>query len=229
MTICVYKQRFYKQVAAYSIALFLATGCSGDNDNEPGVLDSLSAIKHMADESPDIEKRIEALSKLTPLDFATLKALLPETLLDLPQREMSGTEGDLTGLQVRMSTALYGDSYNEEHNHDTRSLKLYIQDGAGETGSATLGLLYAAQAMVRGFGTQTEDDGSYTKIISLQGFDVLEKMEKPEDGGTRNCLNAIPGTRFVVSLCSENLDMETLKTAFLQIDFGTMKKLAESE
>ena len=232
MTICFYKRHFYKQVVACLIALFWLAGCSGDKDDEPGLLDSLSAVKNMSDTADemsdmDIEKRIDTLAGMTPVDFATLKTLLPETLLDMPQRKVTGSEGELTG--VHAANALYGNGSNDEHGHYTRSLNLRIQDGAGEMGSAILGLLYATQTMIRGFGAQTEDDGSSAKAVSLHGLDVVENVQETKDGGTENCLNLIPDIRFVVSLCSESLDMKTMKKALSQIDFGTMKKLVESE
>jgi len=212
------------------MASFLVAGCSNDKDDEPGLFDTLSAIKSFSEEAPDLEKKmekIEALGKMTPLDFGTLKTLLPETLLDMLQRELTGNTEMLMDLQWGMVTALYSDGSNKEPNNDTRSLSLSIQDGAGEIGSGTLGLLYTSHAMVRAFGGQiTEDDGHYTKEISLQGHTVLEKTEKINNGGTKNCLNFVSGDRFIVFLCSENIDMDAMKKAFSQIDIEAVGKIA---
>ncbi|MCF6362055.1 MAG: hypothetical protein L3J88_01575 [Gammaproteobacteria bacterium] len=225
-----YNSRDYKHMALFLIALFLVVGCSSDKDDEPGLFDTLSAIKSFSDEAPDLEnkmEKVEVLEKMTPLDFSTLKTLLPETLLDMPQYEVTDDTEVLTDLQWSMVTALYGDGSNEELNNDTSSLSLSIQDGAGEMGSATLGLLYTSHTMLRAVGGQTtEDDGHYTKEISLQGHTVLEKTEKTNNGGTKNCLNFVSGDRFIVFLCSENLEMDAVKKAFSQIDTEAMGKIS---
>jgi len=236
MAIFFYKPNFYKQVALILMASFLVAGCSSDKDedDEPGLFDTLSAIKSFSEESPDLEKKmekVEALGKMTPLNFDTLKTLLPKTLLDMPQRELTDNTEVLMDLQMdlqwSMVTALYSDGSNKEPNNDTRSLSLSIQDGAGEMGSATLGLLYTSHTMIRAVGGQiTEDDGHYTKEISLQGHTVLEKTEKINNGGTKNCLDFVSGDRFIVFLCSENIDMGAVKKAFSQIDIEAMRKIA---
>lgn len=232
MNILFYKTCVYKQVTMISILmlLFLVSGCSSDKDDEPGIFDTLSAIKSFSEEAPDLEKKmekVEALGKMTPLDFSTLKTLLPETLLDMPQHGVTDNNEALMDLQWAMVTALYDDGSNEGSNNDTKSLSLSIQDGAGEMGSATLGLLYTSHTMIRAAGGQiTEDDGHYTKEISLQGHTVLEKTEKINNGGTKNCLNFVSGDRFIVVLCSENINMDAVKKAFSQIDNKAMGKIS---
>lgn len=139
---------------------------------------------------------------ITPVDFRTLKELLPDTLAGLPRKTREGQR------QMGMSeaTAEYGD----ENGDSSFSVKI------ADTGNMRA-LLAGPAAYAMSLDMDKETDNGYERNLKFQGFIAHEKME-----GDNGEMTVLVGGRFVVEVQGYNIKPAQLKTAMEAL---SLKKL----
>lgn len=204
------------------LLVFGVAACGGkaEENEEPGMFESISAIKDfadnmedMAEELDEIEEDADVLIKATPLTNDQLKAFLPEELQGLPRR--SFTVGDQALLSMATAEANY-------ENEEGQSIDLSLMDGAGETGSAVIQM--QRLGLSRDFEKQTED--GYEKSIDFEGYRGTEEYSKYRDVGNAN-LTVLVANRFVIALSAKDVSMEDLKKAARSLAFDELEDLAK--
>lgn len=204
------------------LLVFGVAACGGkaEENEEPGMFESISAIKDfadnmedMAEELDEIEEDADVLINATPLTNDQLKAFLPEELQGLPRR--SFTVGDQALLSMATAEANY-------ENEEGQSIDLSLMDGAGETGSAVIQM--QRLGLSRDFEKQTED--GYEKSIDFEGYRGTEEYSKYRDVGNAN-LTVLVANRFVIALSAKDVSMEDLKKAARSLAFDELEDLAK--
>src|SRR5687767_10632883 len=119
-------------------------------------------VKGMADATDEMNKKMEALKKLTPLTTDQLKALLPQDINGIAQTEYNTS-----------STMGYSLAQGEYKKDDTTEIELEIHDCAGEAGSGYYGLAYWSA-----MSFQQENSREYTKTVDFNGGKAIEQYKK---------------------------------------------------
>jgi hypothetical protein len=156
-------------------------------------------VKGMATSVDEMNKKMEALKKLTPLTTDQLKALLPQEINGVPQTEYNA------------STSMgYAHAQGEYKKDDTTELELEIYDCAGEAGSAMYGLSYWSA-----MNYQQENSREYTKTIDFMGGKAIEQFKKDSRQST---LTFTTNERLLVILKGRNYTPDELKAAAMKLN-----------
>ncbi len=113
----------------------------------------------------DMAKALEAMKNLPALSTDQLKAMLPETLLDLKRSKFSVNSGMGFGVAE-------ADYKNED---DSKRFRVQIFDCAGTAGAAYYNMMYW------GLNMEQEDESGYKKSITYNGAKAIESYEKDSD------------------------------------------------
>lgn len=158
-------------LTAAVVSVVLTYGCGGGNaeKNQDGtaeksvigqMTESAGALKELSkleQYGKDIEQRMNVLKALTPVSNEVLKAVLPETLVDMKRKSLR--VGEMSAMGVASASAEY------ENADDTKSLDINIIDGAGESGSGMASLMFF------GFTTEREEitENGFEKTTEING------------------------------------------------------------
>lgn len=146
-----------------------------------------------------------------PVDFQTLKGLLPESL---PGMQRTGAEGNSqTAIGVKGSAA----SADYQGPGGARA-RIKIADLTGVSG-----LLDLAGAMVQ--NTASESDTGYEKDATIGGRTMHEKYDRPSKHGE---LSVIVAKRFAVDVTGDGLDMSTLEQYAGSVDLARLDALKDA-
>jgi hypothetical protein len=149
--------------------------------------------------------------RVTPVDFQTLKGMLPATLAGMDRTHASGEAKQALGMQATNATGTY-------KGNDGSSLELTIADA-----SAVSGLMEMAESLPQ--TTNSESDSGYEKDVLIGGRKVHEKY----DTHSRHAeLQTIVAKRFAVELTGNGLDMARLESALGAVDLGKLESLKDA-
>lgn len=205
-----------------ALLVFGLAACGGksEENEEPGLFESISAVKDfaddmedMAEELDDIEEEADELIKAAPLTNDQLKEFLPEELQGLARKSFS--VGDQALLAMATAEAKY-------ENEEGQKIDLSLMDGAGETGSAVIQM--QRLGLSRDFEKQTED--GYEKSIDFDGYRGTEKLSKYNDRVNAS-LTMLVANRFVLALSARDVSMEDLKKAARSLDLDELEDWAQ--
>jgi hypothetical protein len=141
-----------------------------------------------------------------PIDAATLKAALPESIGDLARGRWETGSNTAMGIEGSRATAEYGES--------GRRVKIEIVDIGGLSG------LMAMAGVVGAIGereTESERERTYK-----DGKRVIHESEKKSGG--RAEYKVVLGNGVMVSAEAQDMDLATLKRAVGRIDLNTLEK-----
>ncbi|MBS0422726.1 MAG: YIP1 family protein [Proteobacteria bacterium] len=149
--------------------------------------------------------------RVAPVDFQTLKGMLPASLAGMDRTHAAGEAKQGLGMQATNARGTYQGS-------DGSSLELTIADA-----SAVSGLMEMAEALPQ--TTNSESDSGYEKDVMLGGHKVHEKY----DTHSRHAeLQTIVAKRFAVELTGNGVDMATLESALGSLDLGQLEALKDA-
>lgn len=190
---------------------------SAEEEDEPGFMESVSALKNIADEAEAIEEDGDKLKNTTPLDNEKLKALLPDELHGLPRQSFSiGMPG-----YVDLHTANAGYNVTGE---DT-NIQLSIIDGAGETGSAFASMIRLSLAQ----DYEKNDEYGYEKTSKVDGRKIIEKLQKDTYSDMDDTeISLFVGNRFMVKLEASGIGIDALKETLDELHLDELEELADS-
>jgi Yip1 domain len=148
--------------------------------------------------------------KVDPVDFQTLKTLLPDSLPGMPRTNAEG--GSQTAMGVKGSSA--SGTYQGDGN---AQVHIKIADIAGVSG-----LVDMAGAMVQ--DANSESDTGYERTTTVDGRLLHEKYEKPARHGD---ITVIVAKRFAVDVEGEGVDMAALEHALGAVDFARLESMKD--
>jgi hypothetical protein len=149
--------------------------------------------------------------RVTPVDFQTLKGMLPPSLPDMERTNASGEAKQGLGMQSTHATGTYKGT-------DGASVELTIADA-----SAVSGLMDLAESLPQ--TTNSESDSGYEKDVILEGRKVHEKYNTHSRHGE---IQAIVAKRFAIELTGEGVDMSKLEAALGNVDLGKLESMKDA-
>jgi hypothetical protein len=149
--------------------------------------------------------------RVTPVDFQTLKALLPPGLPGMTRSNASGEAKQGLGMQATNATGTYKGA-------DGATVELSISDA-----SAVAGLMEMAESLPQ--TTNSESDSGYEKDVVLGGHKVHEKYDTHSRHGE---LHTLVGKRFAVELTGDGVDMSALESALGTVDLGKLESMKDA-
>jgi hypothetical protein len=149
--------------------------------------------------------------RVDPVDFHTLKALLPETLPGMQRVNAQGSSEQNMGIKGSQATADY------QGQNGTRA-QIKIVDA-----SAVSGLINIAQSVMQ--NQSSESDTGFEKQANIGGRLVHEKYNSQSRHGE---LDAIVAKRFAVDVTGEGVDMSTLEQYAALVDFSKLESMKDA-
>ena len=196
------------------ILVVMLSACGGkedanteDNSSLGDAINAVGKLDDVADASKNIEKRIEALKKLTPLTNEQLKSVLPETIAGIARSSFE--------INNAMGLHLAEAKFYKEAQH----IDLQITDGAGEMGASMLSMVELATVM----GGESESQTGYTKPIVIGTAKGTEKQDKTNVDNVTNEVTLVVADRFILTTKATGLEMDALKTTIK--DSSVIEKL----
>jgi Yip1 domain/zinc-ribbon domain len=148
--------------------------------------------------------------RVDPVDFHTLKELLPQTLSDMQRTDAQGSSQQALGVKGSSATANYQGAAGAR-------AQIKISDLSGVSG-----LLGMADSMTQ--GTSSESDTGYEKNATLGGRTVHEKYDNRSRHGE---ISAIVAKRFGVDVTGDGVDMAKLEEYASSVDFGRLESMKD--
>ncbi len=189
-----------KQIIFFLLTSFVAlTACNNNakqdkttSGNETGTTTNPPAETTLP--ATDMAKALEAMKNLPALSTDQLKAMLPETLLDMKRSGFSVNSGMGFGVAE-------ADYKNED---DSKRFRVQIFDCAGTAGAAYYSMMYW------GFNMEQEDDNGYKKTVTFNGNKAVESYEKNSD---QYSLLFPASNRLLVQVEGDNTGLDAVKQA----------------
>jgi hypothetical protein len=148
--------------------------------------------------------------RVDPVDFHTLKALLPESLPGMQRTNAEASSGQALGVKGSSATGDYQGQGGSAH--------IKIVDAA-----AVSGLLNVAGALA--VNQTSESDSGYEKDATVAGRTVHEKYDNRSKHGE---LSAIVAKRFSVEVSGDGVDMSTLEQYASLVDFSRLESMKDA-
>ncbi len=168
----------------------------------------------------DLEKGMEELQKnlnkltdgkmVEPVDFRSLKELLPSEVAGLELTDSEGQKSGVAGFKVSSAQGTY-----EEGN---KEIKISILDTGGFAG-ALMGMAAWSQIEV-----DKENKDGYERTTTINGHKAFEKYDNNREKGQ---VAIIVGDRYLVSIEGDNVSERDLKKALESIELDELSDLVE--
>lgn len=145
-----------------------------------------------------------------PVDFHVLQGMLPSSLSGMQRGTPKGEANAALGIKTSGAEVDFEGNGNAHVN-------VSIKDASAISGLAGLAEMVQSET--------SEQGGSYEKSETLSGQNVHEKWDASSRHGE---LSLIVGKRFGVDVTGDNVDMNVLKQALAQIDFGKLESMKDA-
>ena len=146
--------------------------------------------------------------KVDPVDFRSLKALLPESLPGMKRTKAEGEKAAAMGIHVSKAEGNYRSENGES------DIEITISDMGTLTGLTAMAAYgWSMTEMDR------ESDNGYEKTTTIGGHKAHEKFDKE---GQRGEIDVLVANRFIVEMKGNGIPMDTLKGALSKVDLGKL-------
>jgi hypothetical protein len=186
---------------SFCAATLWLVACNNDKPKETTTITSKDGkekvtidMNPMTQHTEEMQKKIEELQKLTPLNLDELKTILPDEMLGAKKSDYSATT---------MNGAAF--VHANYRMNDSTSIEANVYDCAGTSGAG----IYSAQFMTF-YNFQQEDERGYTKTIDFMGHKAVEHHEKDNNSYT---ITYLTNDRFLVTLNGRNTGRDALEKA----------------
>jgi hypothetical protein len=143
-----------------------------------------------------------------PVDFRALKAMLPESLPEMPRSSASGEKNEMMG--IRISTA-------EADYQDAASGRIHVKISDLGTLTSLAGMAAAMEPKL-----DKETDTGYEKTTLINGRQTHEIYDTRSQQGEMKVL--LDG-RFEVAVNGNGVKMDAIKLALSKVDFSRLEAL----
>jgi hypothetical protein len=171
-----------------------------------GIAGTRERMEEMGRQMEDAQNRT-----VEPVDFRSLRALLPETAGGLEQTEREGQKGGAMGMTVSTAEATY-------EGADRRRIEIKITDMGAVSGFAALGFGWAMIEIDK------ESGSGYEKTTTYENYRAHEKYNRDRQRGEMQVLVA---DRFAVEVTGRNVEMQAVKDALGEIDLGALADMKD--
>lgn len=220
-------------VGAICIALIFALGC-GKNDSKSQAEKKMEQAATELEEAGEqiakgaeggaenlaeaMEKMGESISQMgdeavEPIDFRELKALLPESLPNLPRQNASGEKTSAFGIKVSQAEGNYA------NQDDGKELNIEITD----MGSVK-GFIAMAGASWMMADIDRETDSGFERTMSYKGHRGYEEFDTDSNSGN---IQLVVADRFMVQIDGMGMKMDEIKAALDRVDLDKLAKLGK--
>lgn len=149
--------------------------------------------------------------RVDPVDFNTLKQMLPESLPGLQHGSAEGSNRQGFGMQAASAAAVYSGSGD-------RKVKISIADA-----SAVSGLMDLANALPH--ETNGSGDASMERDATVAGYPAHEKFNSQSQHGE---ISFILAKRFAVELVGDHVDLGTLEGYAASVDLSHLVAMKDA-
>jgi hypothetical protein len=146
--------------------------------------------------------------RVDPVDFRTLRQLLPESLPDMRRSNTEGENQQAIGVKTSTAKADYQGAQGT-------TIHLEIADMSGVSG-----LMDVAGALVQ--NTTSESDAGFEKDVAIGGRSVHEKYDYKSKKGD---LTVMLAKRFQVELTGDGVEMSALERALGKVDLARLESM----
>ena len=143
-----------------------------------------------------------------PVDFRALKAMLPESLPEMPRSSASGEKNEMMGIQVSTAEADY---------QDGASGRIHIKISDLGTLTSLAGMAAAMEPKL-----DKETDTGYEKTTRVNGRQTHEAYDTRAQQGE---LKVLLDGRFEVEVNGNGVKMDTIKLALSRIDLAQLEAM----
>jgi hypothetical protein len=165
-------------------------------------------MEDMAKAMQQLSEAMQKASPVEPVNFRTLKALLPKELPGMKRTSAEGSKTSAMGVKVSQAEATYT-------NKDGGTIHIQIMDMGSM--KDMVGMAMAGWAMAE---YDRETDTGYERTLDYKGNKAMEEWDNEAKSGK---ISVLVANRFVVEVEGDGVDMRTIKAALDKID---LKKLA---
>jgi Yip1 domain len=190
----------------------------GGNAAQPGTQDPAAAAAGAQNAAAATAGLLTALGgamggsqRHDPVDFHTLKALLPDALPGMQRTNSEGSSQQTMGMKGSQAIGDY-------RGEGGARAQIKIVDAA-----AVSGLINVAQSFVA--NQTSESDSGYEKQANVGGRLVHEKYDNNSKHGE---LNAIVAKRFAVDVTGDGVDMAVLEQYAGLVDFSKLEAMKDA-
>ena len=196
-----------KTILLGSLLVVALWSCGGKEEEqareEPK--NAMEAIQQMADKAKEMQEK----GPVDPVDFRSLKELMPATAAGMTRTEATGEKNGAMGFSVSQAQAKY--------EKDDSRVEVEIMDTGGVGGMAMMGMAAWAMADV-----DKETATGYEKTTRIDGMKAYEKYDNDSKDGE---VNVLVGDRFVVNVKGRNVTMDQIKDTLGDLDLAKLATL----
>lgn len=154
-----------------------------------------------------------------PVDFNTLKGMLPTSLPQMQRTDAEGSSQQALGVKSSSATAEYrGASEGGAGGSANPHLRIKISDMSGVSG-----LLEAATALAPTGERQT--DSGFEKDMVVNGRLIHEKYDRKSGDGE---VSALIAQRFSVEVTGQGVDVAELEKTLNAVDLGRLESMKDA-
>lgn len=190
-----------------SLLVLVLWSCGGKEEEqakeEPK--NAMEAIQQMADKAQEMQDK----PPVDPVDFRSLKELLPANAAGMERTEATGEKNGTMGFSISQAQSKY--------EKDDATMEVEIMDTGGVGGMAMMGMAAWAMADV-----DKETATGYEKTTRINGMKAFEKYDNESKDGE---INVIVGDRYVVNVKGRNVTMDQIKSTLGDLDTDKLAKL----
>jgi len=223
------KRSFYYLITLFLFSI-LCYGCGGSssektydesdessNPNEETVSDDVfdNPQETMQQAMKEIEKAVEesGVGKVEPVNFRTLKELLPGSVAGIDRTEASGEKSGAMGIKLSKAEGKY--------REDDKRVEITITD-MGSMSAGGMGGMFAAGWLMAEI--DRESDSEYEKTTTFDGHKAYEKYNSDRNRGE---ISVMVEGRFLVQVEGNNVSMDDLKDALNEIDLDELESMKD--
>jgi len=172
------------------------------------------ALGQMAKGLEEAAKKVEELANSTiePVDFRTLKDMLPNRAAGLTQQESTGEKVGASGFNSSHAQAEY---YLDD---DPRRIEIKIMDVGSMTSMVAFGMAWISLSIDK------ESSNGFERTTKISGHPALEKYEKNGDYSSGET-QVVVANRYIVEVRGTNVPFSDIQDAVKSIDLNKLESM----
>lgn len=192
------------------------TACGGDDSGdfdgdveetgEPGMLGRVQEMQNAVEQMQEQAERPPA----EPVNFRTLRDLLPDEAAGLAQTEVEGSTDGAMGFSISQVEATYGEGESE--------IDVSIMDYGAIPSLGMMGLGWTMADIDRESGT------TYERTVSFGGERGFRKYDSENRSGE---FSLVVADRFVVQVEGDGVEDDDLEAALRAVDLSALSELRD--